>query len=119
MDKLFIQQLKLETMIGIFPWERNARQQLLVDIVIGTDLQQAATTSNLSHTIDYAEVCQRVATLADQGEFQLLETLAERMANLIFTQFITAHWVKITVHKTDALTQVSSVGVEIERSRGI
>jgi len=114
MDKVFVQQLKLETIIGLFPWEREVRQRLFVDLEIGTDIVKAAHSDNLEFTINYAEVCDHVAILADKGKFKLIETFAERIANLVLNDF-SADWVKVTVKKVDAMPQVASVGVIIER----
>ena len=117
MDKVIVRQLKLETIIGLFPWEREVRETLLVDLDIGADIRQAAATDELINTIDYAEVCDHVAALADKGQFKLIEAFAERVASLVLTDFA-ASWVKVSVYKTDALPQVASVGVIIERNKG-
>ena len=114
MDKIIIRQLRLETMIGLYPWERQVRQQLLVDMEIGTDISAAAASDDLHHTINYAEVCEQVAAVADAGRFKLLETFAERIARLVLTEFA-APWIKVSVYKLDTLTQVEKVGVVIER----
>ncbi len=114
MDKILIQQLKLETIIGLFPWEREVRQRLFVDIEIGADINDAAAKDDLDCTINYADVCDRVAALADDGKFKLIETFAEKIAALVLGEFA-ALWVKVRVNKVDALPQVASVGVEIER----
>lgn len=115
MDKILIQQLKLETIIGLFQWEREVRQRLFVDMEIGVDSKDAARKDDLDCTINYAEVCDRVAALADSGKFKLIETFAERIADLVLNDFA-ALSVKVRVQKVDALTQVSSVGIEIERA---
>ncbi|MFT6387727.1 MAG: dihydroneopterin aldolase [Cellvibrionaceae bacterium] len=115
MDKVIVRQLKLETIIGLFPWEREVRQRLFVDLEIGADIKQAAANDELEHTINYAEVCDRVATLADDGRFKLIETFAEKIAALVLNDF-TAEWVKVSVTKVDAMPQVASVGVTIERT---
>lgn len=115
MDKIVIKDLRLETIIGLFPWEREVRQQLFIDIEMQVDIAQAAATDDFQYVVNYAEVCERVADLADDGQFKLIETLVERMAEMILQSFDVS-WIKINVRKTDAVTQVSSVGIEIERS---
>lgn len=114
MDKVLVRQLKLETIIGLFPWEREVRQRLFVDLEIGTDIKQAAATDDLEYTVNYAEVCDRVAQLADDGKFKLIETFAEKIAALVLNDFASS-WVKVTVNKVDAMPQVESVGISIER----
>ena len=116
MDKIIIKELMLDTIIGLFPWERAVKQRLLVDIEMQVDISQAAATDDFQYVVNYADVCERVATLADDGRFKLIETFVERMARLILQEFAVS-WVKVYVRKTDALTQVASVGIEIERSR--
>jgi dihydroneopterin aldolase len=116
MDKIIIKKLKLETIIGLFPWEREVRQQLFVDLEMQVDIQMAAATDDFKHVVNYAEVCHRVSELADDGQFKLIETFIERIADLILSDFDVS-WVKVYVRKTDAVTQVESVGVEIERAR--
>ena len=115
-DKVLINALKLETIIGLFPWEREVRQTLLIDLEIATDISQAAASDDLQYTINYADVCDRVSTLADDGKFKLIETFAEKIANLVINDFA-ADWVRVKVRKTDALPQVASVGIAIERQR--
>ncbi|MBX2808462.1 MAG: dihydroneopterin aldolase [Cellvibrionaceae bacterium] len=114
MDKIIIRELKLETIIGLFPWERHLRQTLLIDLAIGTDIQQAAATDDLHHTIDYDDVCTQLAAIADRGKFKLIESLAENIAQFILSTYA-APWVNVEVYKLDALTQCKQVGVSIER----
>ena len=114
MDKVIVEQLRLETIIGLFPWEREVRQRLFVDLEIGADIKRAALTDELDNTINYAEVCDRVAALADDGKFKLIETFAEKIAALVLEDF-SASWIKVKVSKVDAMPQVKSVGIVIER----
>jgi dihydroneopterin aldolase len=116
MDKIVIKNLRLETIIGLFPWERVVRQQLFIDLEMQVDIEQAAATDDFKYVVNYAEVCQRVSDLADDGKFKLIETFVERIADLVLSDFEVS-WVKVYVRKTDAVTEVESVGIEIERSR--
>jgi dihydroneopterin aldolase len=113
-DKIIIKDLKLETIIGLFPWEREVRQALFVDLEMQVNIEKAAATDDFEYVVNYADVCDQVASLADDGKFKLIETFVERIADLILTNFDVS-WVKVYVRKTDAVTQVASVGVEIER----
>lgn len=114
MDKVVVRELKLETIIGLFPWERIARQTLLVDLDMATDIRQAAAHDDLKNTIDYSAVCAAVAELADDGKFKLIETFAEKIAEMIQQRF-NVSGLRVAVYKTDVLTNVRRVGIEIER----
>lgn len=116
MDKIVVKQLKLETIIGLFPWERVVRQRVLVDLELEVDVVKAALTDDLDFVVNYAEVCERVTLLAHEGQFKLLETFVERIAEMILRDFDVS-WIKVSVHKTDVMPQVASVGVQIERAR--
>lgn len=114
MDKVIIRELKLETIIGLYPWERVARQTLLIDLDLATDIREAAAHDDLKSTIDYSAVCAAVAELADAGKFKLIETFAEKIAEMIQQRFL-VDGLRVAVHKTDVLTNVKRVGIEIER----
>ena len=114
-DKVIIRDLSIEAIIGLYPWERVARQTLLVDIDLAKDIRLAAANDELQDTIDYSAVCSQVAVLAQQGRFKLIETLAERIATMIRQEF-SVGWVRVAVYKRDVRTQVKRVGIEIERS---
>lgn len=116
MDKVIVKQLELQTIIGLFPWEREVRQRVLVDLEMAVDVAKASQTDDLEFVVNYAEVCERVTVLADKGKFKLLETFVERIAEMVLRDFDVS-WIKVTVNKTDVIPQVSSVGVQIERSR--
>lgn len=115
-DKILIRDLKLETIIGLFPWEREVRQTLLIDLDIGTDIRAAAESNNLNDTINYAEICERIAKLADEGRYKLIESLAEKISTLVIEEFHALD-VKVTIYKQDVMTQVAKVGVSIERKK--
>lgn len=114
MDKIIIRQLQLETRIGLLPWEQESRQRVLVDLDIATDITAAAVADDIEGTVNYAEVCDRVAILADREKFKLIETLAEQIAQLVLRDFSAAR-VTVTVNKVDVLPQVASVGICIAR----
>ncbi len=116
MDKVIVKQLELQTIIGLFPWEREVRQRVLVDLEMAVDVAKASETDDLEFVVNYAEVCECVAALADEGKFKLLETFVERIAAMVLRDFDVS-WIRVAVSKTDVMPQVSSVGVQIERSR--
>ena len=82
-DLITIRQLRIETLIGLYPWEKQVRQTLLVDIDLSVDIRAAADQDDLTKTINYEAVCQQLISLATTEQFNLIETLAERMAGLI------------------------------------
>ena len=114
MDTVIIRDLSLETIVGLYPWERIVRQRLCVDVDMATDIRQAAANDDLQYTIDYSAVCESIIALADAGKYRLIETLAENIAAMIQQQYSVA-WVKVVVKKRDVMTNASCVGIAIER----
>lgn len=116
MDNLSINQLKVLTTIGIYPWEQAIRQPLLLDLQLGGDLHQAALQDDLTQSVNYDAVAASVTSYLQQNRFLLIERVAEEVAERLLQQFSLA-WVKITVTKPSAVANTQSVGVTIERSR--
>jgi 7,8-dihydroneopterin aldolase/epimerase/oxygenase len=116
MDSVFIRDLRVETVIGIYDWERRIRQIVSLDLDMSTDIQAAAKSGRIEDTLDYKAVAKRVAQFVSQQEFQLVETLAEEIAALILDEFKLSE-VRVTVHKPGAVSGSKSVGVSIQRSR--
>jgi 7,8-dihydroneopterin aldolase/epimerase/oxygenase len=116
MDKVFIQQLEVRTVIGVFDWEREIKQKLVFDIELGTDIQKAAKTDALEDTLDYKAISHAVHDYVEASSFQLVETLAEKVAELILTNF-NVPWVSIELNKPGAVSISKSVGVKIERGQ--
>jgi dihydroneopterin aldolase len=116
MDKIFLEGLTTETIIGIFDWEREIRQTIAVDLEMSADIRRAAATDSIEDTLNYKRVAKRVLAFVQESRFQLIETLAERIAALILEEFEVA-WVRVTLHKPGAIRHSRDVGVVIERSR--
>jgi 7,8-dihydroneopterin aldolase/epimerase/oxygenase len=116
MDKIFIHALKAEAIIGIYDWERQVRQTVLVDIEIGADIRKAALTDSIEDTLNYKRVAKRVLAFVEASEFQLVETLAEHLAMLILEEFGVVR-VRIVLAKPGAVRSSKDVGVEVERDR--
>jgi len=116
MDTIFLKGLTTETIIGIFDWEREIRQTIAVDLEMSADIRRAAATDHIDDTLNYKRVAKRVLAFVQDSRFQLIETLAERIAELILTEFA-IDWVKVTLHKPGAIRHSRDVGVIIERSR--
>lgn len=114
MDTIFISELTVETVIGIYDWEREIKQPVLFDIEMGGDCARAAATDSVEDTLNYKAVAKRIIAFVESSEFYLVETLAEQVAQLILSEF-DVPWVRLRVNKRGALRGASDVGVVIER----
>lgn len=114
MDKVFIKGLTIQCTIGFFPWEKEIKQTLVIDVVMAWDTAQAALNDELAKTLDYAEISQAIEAFANENPVDLLETLAERMAAFLRSQFHIP-WLRLTIGKPGAVHNAETVGVEIER----
>jgi dihydroneopterin aldolase len=114
MDIVYLHGIRLETVIGIWDWERQFKQTIVVDLDMGTDISRAAESDALEHTIDYKAVAKRLMSLADESDFFLVEALAEDIAKILISDF-GIPWVRIRINKQGALRGVRDVGVVIER----
>lgn len=115
MDKIFIRGLKVETIIGVYGWERHVPRPLVFDLEMGADMREAAASDHVRDAVDYAAVMETITKIATEHQPQLLETLAERIARALFQQF-PIQTLLLAVHKPGAIP-VDDVGVEIERRR--
>jgi dihydroneopterin aldolase len=116
MDTVFINDLRVRTIVGIWEWERRMEQMVSIDLEMGADISQAARSDHIEATLDYKAVTKRVAQFVGESRFQLVETLAEKIADLVMTDF-RVPWVKVTVRKPFAVRGSRDVGVRIERGR--
>lgn len=114
MDKIFLDELKVDTIIGIWDWERKIRQTVVVDLEMSADIARAAATDDVKDTLNYKAVAKRLQAFIGESSFQLVETLAERIAEIVREEFDVA-WVKVRVCKPGAIRGSRDVGVEIER----
>lgn len=114
MDTIFIRELGVETVIGIFDWEREIKQRVFFDLEMAVDCARAAASDSVDDTLNYKAVCKRVIAFVEDSEFQLVETLAERVAGVIMDEF-RVPWLRVTVNKRGALRGAVDVGVVIER----
>jgi len=118
MDKIFIHALKDEAIIGIYDWERQVRQTVLIDIELAADIRKAALTDSIDDTLNYKRVAKRILAFVEGSQFHLVETLAEHVAMLVLEEFGLA-WVGITLSKPGAVRSSKDVGVSLERDRGM
>ncbi|MBX2881068.1 MAG: dihydroneopterin aldolase [Granulosicoccus sp.] len=116
MDIIFITDLRVETIIGIYDWERTQKQTVSIDIEMAADIQAASVTEDIESTLNYKAISKRVEQYILDSQFQLIETMAEKLALLIQEEFGVS-WLKLTVHKPGALSNSTDVGVRIERGK--
>ncbi len=114
MDTVFIRDLRIETIIGIYDWERKVKQTVSLDLEMGADIRAAAATDAIADTLDYKAVAKRLIAFVGASEYQLVETLAEKVAGIVIDEF-TVPWLRLTVHKPGAVRGSRDVGVIIER----
>jgi dihydroneopterin aldolase len=114
MDIVFIRELRIETVIGIYDWEREIRQTVILDLEMGADIARAAASDTIEDTLDYKAVSKRLIEFVEASEFQLVETLAERCAAIVLDEF-QVPWVRLTLNKIGAVSAARDVGVIIER----
>jgi 7,8-dihydroneopterin aldolase/epimerase/oxygenase len=117
MDKVFIEGLQIDALIGIYDWERRIRQTLRFDIEMGFDNRKPAATDRIEDTLDYKAVSRRLEAYVKESGFGLVETLAERCAEVILAEFAVSH-VRLKLSKPGAVRGAEAVGVIIERRAG-
>lgn len=115
-DIVFIKNLRIDTIIGIYDWERNTKQTISLDIEMLSDIDPATKSDDIKDALNYKAVAKRLIGFVEQSRFNLVETLAEKIANIILTEFA-VHTVKLTLNKGKALTGADGVGVQINRSK--
>jgi dihydroneopterin aldolase len=114
MDIIYLNDLEIETVIGIYDWERRIKQKVRLDLEMGADIRRAASTDNIDDTLNYKSVAKRLIQFVGESEFQLVETLAERVAEIIINEF-DIPWVRVKLNKPGAIRYAGDVGVIIER----
>ena len=114
MDRIFITGLTIETIIGIYDWERVTRQRVVLDLEMSADIAAAAKVEDVESTLNYKTLSDTLVKFIENSEFQLIETMAESICQIV-TQDFGVSWVKLTLHKPDALDGDTDVGVIIER----
>lgn len=114
MDKIFLSQLSIECIVGIWDWERRVKQTVVIDVEMAADIRRAAATDSIEDTIDYKRVAKRLLAFVGDSQYQLVETLTEQIARVIVTEFGVT-WVKVRLNKRGAIRGARDVGIEIER----
>jgi len=116
MDIIYINDLRIETIIGIYGWERKTKQTVVLDIEMGTDIRKASASENVEDTLNYKSVAERLFEFVGDSEFELVETLAERISDILLNEF-NIPWLRLKLNKQGALKGVRDVGVIIERGQ--
>ena len=114
MDIIYLHDLKVDCVIGVFEWERRIKQTLYIDLDMAADIKRAAASDRIEDALDYKAVAKRVTGFAGDSQFQLVETLAEKIAGIVLGEFKLA-WVRVRVNKKGAVRSATDVGVIIER----
>ncbi|RKX66539.1 MAG: dihydroneopterin aldolase [Tenericutes bacterium] len=116
MDKIHLNNLKIDTIIGIYPWERETKQTLGFDLEIDWDIRKAAASDNIADTLDYGEITLQIVKFVEASSYQLIETLTEDLCALLLEQFPIPK-LKLTVSKPVALHGQNLAKIIIERSQ--
>lgn len=115
-DAIFLQDMQVDAVIGIWEWERRIRQTVSIDLKIGIDIRKAAATDTIEDSLNYKQVAKRVQEFVRDSEYHLVETLAENIASVVLTEF-DIPWIELRVNKPGAIRGSRDVGVIIRRDR--
>ena len=116
MDTIFLHDLRVETIVGVGDWERKIRQTVSIDLEMGADIRRATESDSIDDTLNYKLVANRVQQFVAESSFQLVETLAERIADIVLKEF-DVPWVEVRVNKPGAIRGARDVGVKIRRQK--
>lgn len=114
MDIIYLSGLRVEAVIGINEWEQRIRQTVNIDLEMAADVSKAAASDAIEDTLNYKKVAKRVVSFVEDSRYKLVETLAERIADLLLNEF-NIPWVKVVLNKPGAVRGSKGVGVMIER----
>lgn len=114
MDIVYIRDLRVETVIGIFVWEREIRQTVSLDLEMASDIRPAAKSDDIKDALDYKAISKRLIQFIESSDYQLIEALAEAIAAIVQTEFAVS-WLRLRVSKPGALRGAQDVGLIIER----
>ena len=115
-DTIFLHELRVDTVVGIWEWERKIRQTVSIDLEMGADIRRAAGSDTIEDTLNYKSVAKRVQQFVGDSEFQLVETMAEKIAEIVLAEF-DLPWIQVRVSKPGAIRGARDVGVLIRRHK--
>jgi 7,8-dihydroneopterin aldolase/epimerase/oxygenase len=113
-DRLFLRELKIDTVIGFWDWERRIKQTVSLDVEVGTDASIASRSDEIADGLNYDALAKRLVAFVGASKFQLVESLAEAVARIALDEF-GAPWVKVSITKPGAVQDCREVGIVIER----
>jgi len=113
-DIVFIRGLRVKTIIGIYDWERTTKQEVVFDLDMGWDIKPAAESDDIKFALDYKSVSKRIVEFIEESEFNLVETMAEKICEIVLNEF-KVPWVRLVLNKEGAVSVARDVGVIIER----
>lgn len=116
MDTIFLSDMRVDTVVGIWDWERKIRQTVSIDLEMAADIKKAAASDMIDDTLNYKAVAKRVQQFVADSEYQLVETLAEKIAEVVLGEF-DVPWIQVRVNKMGAIRGAKDVGVLIRRQR--
>ena len=116
MDIIYLRDLRIDAIIGIYDWERRMKQTVILDLEMAADISKAAGSDHIADALNYKSVARRLIGFVEESEFKLVETLAERIAEIVLSEFDVC-WCRLTLNKKGALRYVRDVGVIIERGQ--
>ena len=114
MDIIYLHDLKIDCVLGIWEWERRTTQTVTVDLDLGADVRQAAASDRIEDTVNYKAIAKRLIGFVGESQFGLVETLTEQIAEIVLKEF-PVRWVRVRVNKKGAIRGASDVGVIVER----
>lgn len=114
MDIVYIRDLEVDTVIGIYDWERKIQQTIRIDLDMATDIRKAAETDDIEYTLNYKAVAKRIIRHVSESKVELVETLAEQIAAIVMEEF-NVPWLRLTLGKPGAVRRSREVGIIIER----
>ena len=115
-DCIFLKDLRVETVVGVWDWERKIRQTVSIDLEIGTDITRAANMDSIDDALNYKDVAKRVQRFVADSQFHLIETLATKIAETVLSEF-DIPWIEVRVNKLGAIRGAKHVGVRIRRHK--
>lgn len=116
-DIIFIQGLRVQTIVGIYEWEKQFKQPLIFDLELATNLKSAAESDKIEDTVDYKQISDEIIEMVEGNQFELLETIGESICAHILKKHATVLKVQLKIHKPNAVPQAETVGIQIVRGR--
>ena len=115
LDKIFLRELEIEAVIGIWEWERRVTQKVSIDLEMAADARAASSADRIEDTLNYRDVAKRLIEFVGGSQFELVESLAEAIARVIVKEF-NVPWTRVSVAKPGAIAGSRTVGITIERT---